>query len=86
MSQSTKLMSDRDQSQTLRRAFNESGDTLGVDGFIVGAVGRKIIKVNVSPSVETISFYQDQTTLMYTLTITYTDSTKADLVSVERTA
>lgn len=86
MSQSTKPLSDRDSAQVHRRAWNEANDTLGVDGFIVGAIGRKIIKVNVSPAVEAISFYQDQTTLMYTLTITYTDSTKADLVSVERTA
>lgn len=81
----TKPLSDRDYQQTLRSAFNDANNTLGVDGFITGKVGRKIVKNNVSPTVETYSFYEDQTSLLYQFQITYTDSTKADLSSVERT-
>lgn len=81
-----KPLSERDAPQIQKKVYNEVNATLGVDGFIVGAIGRKIIKTNTSATVETYSFYEDQTTLLYQLVITYTDGTKADLSSVERTA
>ena len=86
MAQSTKVMSDRDHQQTLRRSYNEANDTLGVDGFLSGDIGRKIIVTTPSTAVEVYSFYENQTTLMYAYTITYTDNTKATLLSAERTA
>lgn len=82
----TKEMSQRDYQQTLKLSFNDSNDTLGVDGFIVGKIGNTINKVNTSATVETYSFYQDYTTLLYQITITYVDSTKNDFISVVRTA
>lgn len=86
MVQSTKIMTDRDADQAIRRSYNEAGDTLGVEGFLAGDIGRKIVVSNPSSTVDVYSFYQNQTTLLYAYTITYTDNTKATLLSAERTA
>lgn len=75
-----------DYQQTLRKSYNDTNATIGVDGFVVGKVGNTITKANTSATVETYSFYQDYTTLLYQITITYVDSTKNDFVSVVRTA
>ena len=53
MADENKKLTERDYQQTLRLSYNEINDTLGVDGFITGAVGRKIIKTNTSATVET---------------------------------
>lgn len=85
MSDTSKRMSDRDYQQTLKMSYNDINATLGVDGFIVGQVGRKITRTDHSPTEEDYSFY-DSATLLYTLRITYTDSSRGTLVQVERIA
>lgn len=86
MAYTTKRLSERDANQTLQASYNDVNDTLGVDGFITGKVGRRIVKENTSATVETYSFYEDRTTLLYQYQITYTDNTKSDLAEVERIA
>jgi hypothetical protein len=81
-----KPMTDRDWQQGIRKSYNDANATLGVDGFLTGAIGRRIVKTNTSATVETYTFYEDRTTLLYAYQITYTDATKADLAEVERTA
>lgn len=81
-----KPLSDRDQPQIFKKSYNEQNATLGVDGYLVGKVGNRIVKDNTSATVETLSFYEDHSTLLYQYTITYTDSTKSDFAEVERTA
>lgn len=85
MSDTSKRMSDRDYQQTLKMSYNDINATLGVDGFIVGQVGRKITRSDHSATEEDYSFY-DSATLLYTLRITYTDASRAILLQVERIA
>jgi hypothetical protein len=84
MANTTKPFSERDGQQTLQASFNDVNSTLEVDGFIVGRVGRRITRTLVNPTTEDYSFF-DNTDLLYTIRIVYTDSTRSDLVSVERT-
>lgn len=85
MSHTTKPLSDRDASQTQQAAFNDVNDTIGVDGFIVGLVGRKIIRTLTNPTTENYEFLEG-TNSLYTIEIVYTDSTLATISTVERIA
>lgn len=85
MAQTQKPLSDRDGSQTLQASYNDVNDTLGVDGFVVGKIGRKIVRTLASATTEQYNFSEDGV-LLYTILITYTDATLETLVSVERTA
>lgn len=78
-------MSERDADQTLKLSYNDVNATIGVDGFIVGQVGRKIVRTLSSATTEQYDFY-DSAVLLYTLVITYTDSTLSTLAQIERTA
>lgn len=84
MSETSKTPSEYDQQQIIQRAYNKENATVAVDGFIVGKVGRKVVRSDISSTIEDYSFY-DSTTLLYTIRITYTDSTKTTLNQVERT-
>lgn len=84
MSETSKTPSEFDQQQILQRAYNKENATVAVDGFIVGKVGRKVVRSDITSSSEDYSFY-DSTTLLYTIRITYTDSSKSTLSQVERT-
>jgi hypothetical protein len=89
MTDTTKQASYLDQNQVLRNAYNQEGATLGVDGFVVGKIGRKVTRVvsttTVTDDTEIFTFIESGATL-YELTIIYTDGTKDNLLSVERTA
>lgn len=85
MAETRKLLSDYDAAQITQKIYNKEGGTIGVDGFIAGQVGRKIVKTNTSATVETFEFFENQTTLLFTIQITYTDATKEDISEVERT-
>lgn len=84
MANTTKKLSDRDAAQTHKLSFNDVNATMGVDGFIVGLVGRKITRTDNGAS-EDYSFYEGAS-LLYTIRITYTDNTKSNLLEVERIA
>lgn len=85
MSNVTRKEQNFDGERALRGAFNPEGRTLGVDGFIVGKVGHKIEVAYPTATTETYTYY-DETLLLCTIQVTYTDSTKENLSSVERTA
>lgn len=84
-----KPLSHLDYEQTLQSSYNDVNATLGVDGFLTGRVGRKIelaiSTTTIENDTETYSFSENGTAL-YTLQIIYTDGTRAQMVSVERTA
>jgi len=82
---SRKPMTERDANQVLKLAFNDVDKSLTTAGFVVGKLGHKIEKVNVSSTVEDYNYYDDAV-LLYTVRVTYTDSSKGDLSSVERVA
>lgn len=81
----TKPSTDRDYQQTLKKSYNDVNATLGVDGFIVGQVGNKIIIDSSNSIFDTFSFYES-TTLLYVIQVTYTDNTKTTTSQVERTS
>lgn len=94
--ETSKLLSDRDSSQTLQGAFNDVDKTISTNGFLVGKVGHKITRNDTNGAFLTgsqvgddFSFYDDSAEgpgLLYIFRIIYVDSTKASLVSAERVA
>jgi hypothetical protein len=84
MSITTKRPTKLDYEGALRSSFNNEDSTLTVNGFLVGKVGRKVELITTSTT-DQFDFKEDGT-LLYTILITYTDSTKAVLASAERTA
>lgn len=85
MSENTeKLLSNRDGNQTLQGAFNEEDFSITTASFLQGKVGRKIA-ISGSGAVE-IFTYTENGIPLYELTLTYTDASKATLISAERTA
>lgn len=84
MGNTTKNLTRIDGNQVLQASFNVEDSTMLVNGFIVGAVGRKI-EVASGGTTDTFTFSENGVTL-YVLLLTYTDVTKATLLSAERTA
>jgi hypothetical protein len=84
MSTTTKSLSERDGDQTLRASFNDINSTMGVDGFIVGKVGRKVTRSIITSTVDDFSFYEGAT-LLYTIRVTYSNAGHDDVNQVERT-
>jgi hypothetical protein len=89
MSVTSKTMALRDSEQAIRTSYNDANATLGVDGFIVGKVGHKVVLTLATTSAgldtEVYNFF-DGSNLLYQITIIYTDATRNQLVSAERTA
>jgi hypothetical protein len=84
MSNSAKNLTRLDGNQVLQSSYNPEDTTISVNGFIVGAVGRKV-EISTLGAVETYTFSENGNTL-YVLELTYTDATKSVLVSAERIA
>lgn len=87
MADTTKPFSDRDANQTLQHSYNDVNATLGVDGFIIGKVGRKI-DVTISTTTilndsQTFAFSESGTAL-YSIKLIFTDGARQELLSVER--
>jgi hypothetical protein len=85
MSKIDKPIAKIDSQQVLKEVYNDNEESLAVSSFIDSKIGARIVKTNVNATTETYSFY-DGAVLLKTIQIVYTDSTKADLASVERTA
>lgn len=85
MSNTTKPRSEYDMTQIIQKVYNPAEGTLATGTFLSGQLGNNIQVAYPSSSTETYSFYEG-VTLLYTLTVTYTDASKASLSSVERTA
>ena len=89
MSTTTKALSDRDSAQVLQVSMNDVNATIGVDGFLVGLVGRKIAlaitTTTIANDTEVYTFSENAVTL-YVLTIIYTDGTRSQMLSAARTS
>ena len=93
MSKTEKQLSDRDFQQTLRLNFNDVDASLTTNGFLIAKVGRKV-EVDVSGGVPagsvavyTFKELQDAAYVtLYEYTITYTDASRTQMISAERTA
>lgn len=89
MPNSTKRLSERDANQTLQASYNDVNDTLSVDGFLTGLVGRKvdlaIQTTSVANDTELYTFSELGTTL-YQIKIIYTSGLRDLMLSAERTA
>lgn len=85
-----KKSSGRDAAAAMRMAFNDADHTLGVNGFIVMAPGRRITRAvtttTLAGDTEVFSFFQNSTDLLYTIQVIYTDGSRQDLLEVERIA
>lgn len=71
-----------DANECIANAYNDN-QTLAVDGFLVGKVGRKITVTASSATQDDFAFSESGSNL-YTIRVTYTDSTHATFVSAER--
>lgn len=89
MSATNKPFSEYDTNQIFKKSYNESG-TLGVDGFLAGRIGNKMVRTisttSVANDTEQYDFFENQTTLLYSLKVIYTDGTRTELLSAERIA
>jgi len=89
MANTTKPLSERDSGQVLQAAAVTEDDSIVTSGFLVGKVGRKIdvsiTTTNVANDTAVYAFSEAGSAL-YTLTMVYTDGTRAELLSAERTA
>lgn len=89
MANTKKKATKLDYEQAIQGVYNDENATLSVDGFLTGKVGRKveltISTTTVLDDTETYNFSEDGVAL-YELTIIYTDGTRAQMISAERTA
>lgn len=86
-----KSMTQKDADQATKSSYNDVNATIGVDGFLVGKVGRKITQTIVTTTIANDTavwgFYENSgSTHLYDFTLVYTDGTRAVLISAERTA
>lgn len=87
MGVTTKRLSDRDANQTLQAASIQEDDTLMVNGFLVGKVGRR---VDVTVTTTTVSndsqvfAFSESGTALYSLKLVFSDATQQTLLSAER--
>lgn len=86
---SQKRLTQKDSEQAIRSSYNDVNDTLGVDGFLVGFVGRRIdiatSTTTVANDTQTFTFSENGSQL-YVLRLIYTDGTQSTLMSAERIA
>ncbi len=85
----TKTLSRKDSEQALRSSFNDSDSTLSVNGFLVGVVGRKVevaVTTTTVPDDTEVFTFSENGNQLYELTLIYTDGSRGQLISAERTA
>lgn len=88
MAETVKRLSEYDANQIFQKSYNKEGGTLAVDGFLVGKAGRKVdvalSQTTILNDTETFTFSEDAIDL-FTLVLIYTDGTREQLLSAERT-
>ena len=89
MSLTTKQPTKLDYEQSIQGAYNDVNATLSVDGFLTGKVGHKVslaLAMTAIPDDTEIYTFEDNGTILYQITIIYTDDSRSLMVSAERTA
>lgn len=89
MSSTSKIMTQKDADQVIRSAQNDVNNTIAVDGFLVGKIGRKVVLTITTTTVANdteVYVFSESGTNLYTITVIYTDGTRTTMLSAERTA
>jgi hypothetical protein len=94
MSDTQKVPAELDAPQVIRRVYNKEDDSLTVNGFLVGKVGRKVgqtFSTTTFPNDTIIFDFTEKNelnvyVLLYQLTMIYTDGTRSTMLGCERTA
>lgn len=88
--QTSKPMSERDHQQVLKGSYNDVDKSLTTSSFASAKIGNKITFTTTTTSVAgdtlNISYYDQLTTLLYTLSLVFTDSSQTTIISVTRIA
>lgn len=85
MANTTKPMTEFDQSMILQKAYNPTEGTLAVGSFIAGKLGHRIDRAIVSGVIDRYSYY-DGAVLLYTIEVTYDNTSHDNVNRVERIA
>jgi hypothetical protein len=85
MSETSKQATNAGMGNVMSSIYNPEDKSITTAGFLVGKVGHKIQYNSVTSSSERYDYY-DGANLLYSILITYTDSTKSQLSSAERVA
>lgn len=83
MARTSKKETPYNTGNVLSSTYNSVDKSITTAGFLVGKVGHKIERVIVDTYVDDYKYY-DESTLLYTLRITYSDTAKTEFVSAER--
>ena len=89
MSTLQKEMTVNSQDTALKHAYNDIDKSISVNGFLVSKVGAKVEAAITTTNVanDTVEFtFLDGANTLYVITVIYTDGTRTDLLSAERTA
>lgn len=84
-----KTHSKLNEGNVLRAAYNDTDATISVNGFLVSKVGAKVVQTITTTTIAndtTVMSFYDNGTLLYALTIIFTDGSRNTLISAERTA
>ena len=85
MAVTSKPLSSADGDQVLRGIHNPTSGAAAVEGWVTGAVGRKITITAFSATVDDVEFLEGSTSLM-TLRLTYDGAAHDNVIEVERIA
>lgn len=89
MATSVKVMAQKDAEQATRISYNDANTTIGVDGFLVGLVGRQVAvtvsTTTVSGDTSTFTFSENfGASVLYAIQCIYTDATQTTLLTATR--
>lgn len=87
MPNTLKPLSNHDEGQALRNAYNSVDATFSTNGFLVGRIGHKvemtISTTTVANDTETYAF-SDNGIALYSIEVIYTNGTRETIISAER--
>lgn len=78
-----------DSDQVLEFSYNNSDKTISTSAFITSQLGNKIVRTLEAPTIETYEYFGTGLSglvSLYTIQVTYTDSTLTTIAEVERIA
>jgi len=82
MSETTKRLSEYDQTQIMQKIYNPDG-SIAVGSFLAGKVGHKVERTAISATVDDYEFF-DGAVLLYTIRVTYNNSSHDEIDVAER--
>lgn len=90
VNETSKRLSERDAAQVSQSIYNQIDASITTSGFLSAKIGNKITftisTTSVTGDTNTVSFFDQQTTLLYSLKLIFSDATQGTLLSAERTA